>query len=66
VSVCRDTPGTDGEVLGRICWVQLEGGQQVVSMVRRGYLAGTYNLSGPFQQDSARIAWAKPVLLTVH
>ena len=66
VSVCRDLPAADGEVLGRICWVKLADGREVYSMVRRGYLAGTYNLSGPYTEESARIAWAKPVILTIH
>ena len=52
------------EMAGRFCRVQITDGPQVMATIRRGYEAGTYNLSGPTSMASQRLDWASPVLIT--
>ncbi len=54
------------ELLGRLVWAKIQGGNEVIATVRRGYSPGTYNLSGPFVLESQRLEWAAQILLTKH
>jgi len=53
------------ENLDKLCTVALETGEQVVSVLRRGYRSGTHNLlnypSMTIRQD-CKVVWASPVL----
>lgn len=57
---------SDGGSLGRFCYIELGDGRHVVATLRRGYQEGAYGLSGPFNSEGERIAWAAPILLTRH
>lgn len=50
--------------LGRFCLCQIKDGPAVVGTLKRGYRDGTVNISGPYHQDSAPLAWATPILIT--
>lgn len=57
------------ELVGRFCWIKIEGGPEVLATIRRGYDPGTYTLMGPLasrEMVSQRIEWAAPVVLTRH
>jgi hypothetical protein len=64
VFFCRAHNGVDPALLGRLCYVQIKGGPQVVAAVKRGYREGTYNLSGPATRESVILEFATPVLFT--
>jgi len=51
-------------IIGRLCYCQIKNGATVVAMLRRGYREGTYNLAGPYHQDSAILNSASPLLIT--
>lgn len=55
--------GSAGDsAIGRMCVAKLADGPIVVTNVRRGYLPGTFNLSGWYNKESAGLEWAAPVL----
>lgn len=64
VMFLRKPDEIDPGSLGRVCLCRIKDGPVVLSMVRRGYRDNTFNLSGPFHQDSAVIEWASPILWT--
>lgn len=64
VFFARESKGGDYAFMGRVCLCQITGGPAVIALVKRGYQEGTSNLSGPYRQDSARLDWATPVILT--
>jgi len=51
--------------LGRLSLVSLESDLLVAGFLRRGYLPGTYNVTGffPPHLENVRVRWASPVLL---
>lgn len=52
--------------IDRLSYVELEDGRHVVATVRRGYVEGHMRLSGPFNSEGERVAWATPILVTRH
>lgn len=64
VMFCPRPDGVQPAIIGRLCLAQLKDGPAVVGLVKRGYRDGTWNLSGPFQRESAAVEWASPILLT--
>ena len=64
VVFCRKHDGLEHEHLERVCLAQIAKGPAVIAMVRRGYVEGTYNLSGPYTKDSAELVWATPIVFT--
>lgn len=64
VFFCRKHDGMEHEHLGRVCLAQIAKGPTVIAMVRRGYVEGTFNLSGAYTKDSAELVWATPIVFT--
>lgn len=64
VMFSRQPSGMEPAYLGRMCLCQVKDGPAAVSMVKRGYKDGTFNLSGPFQRESVVLEWATPILIT--
>lgn len=60
----KQPDGIDPAVQGRFAICKIKDGPHCVATVRRGYQDGTYTLRGPFNQDSVRLDWASPILLT--
>jgi transcriptional regulator with XRE-family HTH domain len=58
--------GVQPAAIGRLSLVQIENGPAVLAAIRRGYVAGTYNLSGLYRAENVKLAWATPILLTRH
>lgn len=65
VWVCRPARSVD-EGIGRLCWLTLPDGREVIATPRRGYAASRFNLTGPFQAENAEVASCRVVLLTLH
>lgn len=57
------TQAVEPDAVGRFCLAQIQDGAAVLATVNRGYREGTYNLTGPYSCESARLAWAAPVTL---
>ena len=51
------------DAVGRFCLAQIHDGPAVMAAVSRGYREGTYNLTGPYSHESARLDWAAPVIV---
>lgn len=66
VSFARPLSGIDPGALGRLCLVKLRGGPTAIATVKRGYVDGTYNLTGPFSRESVHLDGATPLLMTRH
>lgn len=66
VMFCAKPDGISPSALGRLCLVQIKDGPMAVASVRRGYVENSYNLSGPYTRDSARLEWCTPVLFSRH
>lgn len=64
VFFCRQTSRVETEAIGRLSYCKIKDGPAVIAMVRRGYVEGTYNLSGPFQRENAALEWAAPIVIT--
>lgn len=66
IMFCAEPVGVEESAINRLCLVQLKSGIQVLAHVTRGYNPGSYNLTGLFEMQDARIDWACPILLTKH
>lgn len=66
VMFCAKPDGIAPSAIGRLCLVQIKDGPMAVAAVRRGYMENSYNLSGPYTRDSARLEWCTPVLFSRH
>lgn len=64
VMFCRQPDGVAPTSLGRLCWVKVKDGPSAVAAVKRGYQEGTFNLSGPYNRESAVLEWASPILIS--
>lgn len=64
VFFARQHDGVDPAILGRFSIAKIKNGHAVLAMVKRGYQENTFNLVGPFNQESATLEWATPVLMT--
>lgn len=64
VVFCREPSDINAGAMSRLCYVQIQGGPQVIACVKRGYKEGTFNLSGPYQADNVVLTWASPIVLT--
>ena len=64
VFFCPAPSGVANEILGRLTYCQIKEGPAVVAAVKRGYKENTFNLSGPFNRESATLVWATPILWT--
>lgn len=64
VLFCKEPGDLESGILGRFCLAQIKDGPAVVALVKRGYREGTFNLAGPYQQESVTLDWATPVLIT--
>lgn len=62
----RKPEGISPEAVGRLCVCKITDGPVVVANVRRGYRELTFNLTGTFNQESAPLDWASPILITRH
>lgn len=60
--VPSDTINPDAN--GRLCYCKIHDGEHVIATMKRGYREGTYNLSGPYTQENARVDWATPIRMT--
>jgi transcriptional regulator with XRE-family HTH domain len=56
------TESIEPDAIGRLCAAKVDGGPMTIATIRRGYCAGTFNLSGPHLLESARLEWAAPIL----
>ncbi|WVS23994.1 hypothetical protein QkW1_71 [Ralstonia phage QkW1] len=54
----------EAEAVGRLCYLQIHGGELVVATMKRGYRDSTYNLSGPRTAESVKVDWATPIRMT--
>lgn len=50
--------------IGRLCYLKIHDGEHVIAAIKRGYREGTYNLSGPYTKENAKIDWAAPIRMT--
>ncbi|UAW01007.1 transcriptional regulator [Ralstonia phage RPZH3] len=50
--------------IGRLCYLKIHEGENVIATIKRGYRENTYNLSGPHTKENARIDWATPIRWT--
>jgi hypothetical protein len=64
VMFCRAPDGVAPTAIGRLCWVKVKDGPSAIAAVKRGYQEGTYNLSGPYNRESAFLEWATPILIS--
>lgn len=64
VFFCLPPSGTKETVIGRFCYAKIKDGPEVLANVRRGYSAGSYNLSGPHEAQNVVLEWAEPIILT--
>ena len=51
-------------MMGRFSIIKIKDGPWVAATIRRGYRAGTHNLTGPYAQDNVALEAATPVLVT--
>lgn len=65
VWVCRPMHSV-GEGIGRLCWLTLPDGREVIATPRRGYAENRFNLTGPFQAENTEVTSGLVVLLTLH
>jgi len=63
VLFCRPPDGIDAASLGRFCLVKIKDGPAAVAGVRRGYLDGSHNLTGPYAVQNAALEWASPIII---
>ncbi|HJV52826.1 MAG TPA: helix-turn-helix transcriptional regulator [Noviherbaspirillum sp.] len=61
---CREPRGLDPASTGRFCLIRLKDGTAGLGTLSRGYVEGTWNVSGPFQSENVAVESATPVLLT--
>lgn len=61
---CRKPDGMDPSSLGRFCFLKIKDGPAALAAIKRGYVEGTFNLSGPYQAENVAIEWASPILMT--
>lgn len=66
VCVCRPALTIESEGIGRLCWLALADGREVIATPRRGYSPNTMNLTGPFQAENVAVKWARPVVMSIH
>lgn len=64
VFFCAKTDEIEPDAIGRFCLAKIEGGDTVLTTVRRGYRENTFNLSGPYPAESVRLEWAAPIIIT--
>lgn len=61
----KNTGGIDSEALGRLAIVTLKDGRSLIRVLRRGYMAGRFNLatiSGDSRETGVEIVAANPIL----
>jgi len=66
VSFCAQPSGISASVLGRLAYIQIEGGPAVVGMLRRGYKDKTHNIAGTYHAEDVTIEWATPLIYSRH
>lgn len=64
VSFCRPPDQNGSAAMGRFSYCKIKDGPAVMAMVRRGYVEGTYNLTGPYRVESVQIEWSSPILIS--
>lgn len=62
VAFCKK-PNGPRPMVGTVCYCQIKGGSAALGLVKRGYRENTYNLCGPYMQESVSLEWASPILL---
>ena len=58
--------GVASDILGRLCYLTIKGGPSAIALVKRGYAERTFNLFGPFAQESVTLEHAAPIIWTRH
>jgi len=60
---CQPSEKLAANALNRFCYAQVADGPAVLATVKRGYEDGTFNLSGPYSDDSVVLEWATPIIM---
>ncbi|KDR25933.1 helix-turn-helix domain-containing protein [Caballeronia zhejiangensis] len=61
---CRKPDGVDPTSIGRFCFLKIKDGPAALASIKRGYIDGTFNLSGPYSAQNVDVEWASPILMT--
>lgn len=61
---CQEPAGIDPTSIGRLCFVKIKNGPQVVAKVVRGYKDGSFTLSGPYVAEDVMLEWSSPISFT--
>lgn len=66
VMFCPKPNGIDPSITGRLALAKIKDGPTIVGGIRRGYRDNTYAVRGPYVDESVRLEWATPVLISRH
>lgn len=64
VLFCKEPSELESGILGRFCLAQIKDGPTVVGLLKRGYKESTFNIAGPYHQESVTLEWATPIIFT--
>lgn len=66
VFFCGEQAEPNDAMLERLSHIKIKNGPAVIGMLRRGYVSGSYSISGPYSADSASVEWVAPIIVTRH